>query len=103
MNATAREDESAAEGWCGDSLPAANGLDQHLAWPVDADLQNAGRIELVTQRAQELDDGRGVAAPAFGCSIVIVDGGVHLVNHRGISRAEGFSSYTDEKSTSRAT
>ena len=79
----------------GGSRGADRSFHEQFAWPVDADLQYAWRIELVAQRAQKLDDRGGIATPAFGGAVVIVLERAH--------RDTGFSSYTDEKSTSRAT
>jgi hypothetical protein len=67
------------------------------------DFQHAVCIELVTQRAQELDDRGGVAAPAFTQVFVLAGVLVHRAPSRDGSPAVGFNSYTDEKSTSRAT
>ena len=83
--------------------PAAHRLHEQFAGSVDADFQHAGRIELIAQWAQELDNRRGVAAPTFAQVFVFAGMLVHGVPSRAGALAVGFSSYTEEKSTSRAT
>jgi hypothetical protein len=83
----------------GHGAPSLRGLDHHLAGPVDADLEHARGVELGAQGLEELHDRRGVAAPGVGgftaCNGVQQRGRAH--------RCTALSSYTDEKSTSRAT
>lgn len=72
---------------------AAHGFDEQLARSV----------KRLAQRAQELDDGRGVVMPSVGVSVVILGSRRHRHVHRAGLPDVGSNSSIDEKFTSRAT
>jgi hypothetical protein len=93
--ASDRQRSAVSSGAC-HRFPAGDRLDHHFAGPVDADLEDAGSVEPGAQRRRnsmtDVESPHQAAADASPS-----------IGLRRAHRSTALSSYTDEKSTSRAT